>query len=77
MRRPNTFFNEKPEHHKYLDSLWIDKTQVTNAMYALCVNAGVCQYTTSPNTNPRFTDPTFANHPVVYVTWEDAAAYCA
>jgi len=71
------FFDEKPEHHVYLDSFWIDKTQVTNAMYALCVDAGVCQYTTSPNTNPRFTDPTFANHPVVYVTWEDAAAYCA
>lgn len=71
------FFNEKPEHHEYLDSFWIDKTQVTNAMYALCVNAGVCSNTVSPDVNTRYNDPAFANHPVVYVTWEDAAAYCA
>jgi formylglycine-generating enzyme required for sulfatase activity len=32
----NTFSDERPEHRVYLDAYWIDKTQVTNALYALC-----------------------------------------
>lgn len=71
-----TFSDERPEHRVYLDAFWIDKTQVTNTMYALCVNTGVCSYSVSPEINPRFTNPAFANHPVVYVTWEDAITYC-
>jgi len=34
--------DEKPIHEVYLDSYWIDQTEVTIRMYYLCVEAGVC-----------------------------------
>jgi formylglycine-generating enzyme required for sulfatase activity len=69
--------NETPEHRVYLDSFWVYKTEVTNGMYAQCVKDGACAYHVSPETNPRFFDPLYINHPVVYVTWQDAMDYCA
>ena len=33
--------DEKPIHTVYLDAFWIDQTEVTNTMYARCVEAGV------------------------------------
>lgn len=68
--------HEKPKHTVYLDAFWIDQDQVTNAMYASCVNSGGCKYNVSDETNPRFKDPAFATHPVVYVFWQDAVDYC-
>jgi formylglycine-generating enzyme required for sulfatase activity len=65
-----------PMHAVYLDAFWIDQTDVTNAQFALCVEAGACTYHVSFETNPRFTDPVYANHPVVYVGWQDAVDYC-
>jgi formylglycine-generating enzyme required for sulfatase activity len=65
-----------PMHAVYLDEFWIDQTEVTNAQFALCVAAGACAYHVSFETNPRFTDPAYANHPVVYVQWQDAVDYC-
>jgi len=69
--------DETPEHKVYLDAFYIYKTEVTNAMYARCVNAGFCDQPCSAETNPRFRDLRFANHPVVYVTWQNAMDYCA
>lgn len=68
--------DETPEHKVYLDAFWMYKTEVTNAMYAQCVNAGFCDQPCSIETNPRFRDPRYANYPVVYVTWQDAMDYC-
>ena len=34
--------DEKPVHKVYLDAFWIDKTEVTTAMYAKCVQDGKC-----------------------------------
>ena len=31
--------DEAPVHEVYLDTFWMDLTEVTNAMYALCVEA--------------------------------------
>jgi len=31
--------NERPQHTVYLDAYWIDRTEVTNAMFALFVEA--------------------------------------
>jgi len=71
--------DESPVHEVTLDAFWIDKTEVTNAMYQKCVDAGICnepQDTSSVTHNNYFFNPTFANYPVIYVTWYDAVDYC-
>ncbi len=65
--------DEKPLHKVYLDSFWIDKTEVTNSMYRLCVEDGECQH---PQTLIFFDDHIFDVYPVVAVTWQDAVDYC-
>lgn len=74
---------EKPVHTVYLDAYWIDQTEVTNAMYALCVQSGKCIdhsesiYKANPNIDTsRYANPLYANYAVGYVSWEDATAYC-
>ena len=66
--------SEKPQHTVYLDAFFIDETEVSNAMYAICVKAGECQ---PPSQTSYFSDPTVANHPVFWVSWSDAKDYCA
>ncbi|MBK7447957.1 MAG: SUMF1/EgtB/PvdO family nonheme iron enzyme [Anaerolineales bacterium] len=34
--------DEQPTHSVNLDAFWIDQTEVTNAMYAQCVEDGDC-----------------------------------
>ena len=66
--------DEKPPHPVTLDAFWIDQTEVTNAMYAKCVNAGHCK---PPINTDHFINQAYANHPVVSVDWSQASAYCA
>jgi formylglycine-generating enzyme required for sulfatase activity len=69
-----------PLHKVYLYSYRIDKFEVTNRMYAQCVAADVCsapRYDYSYTHNPYFSDPIYADFPVVYVSWYDAKNYCA
>lgn len=72
----NRATNEEPQHEVYLGAFWMLKTQVTNAMFNACVAAGACQYSVSQTTNPNYLDALFASHPVVYVSWDAAQAYC-
>ena len=65
--------NEKPQHKVYLDDYWIDRTPVTNAMYRKAVEAGAC---TKPHDTKHYDDPKYRDHPVVYVDWNQAQAYC-
>ena len=65
--------DEKPQHTVYLDGFWIDQTEVTNAMYALCVKDGWCQ---SPADPRYFNDPQLANYPVVNISGASAERYC-
>ncbi|HSB90030.1 MAG TPA: formylglycine-generating enzyme family protein [Anaerolineales bacterium] len=65
--------DEQPAHSVYLDPFWIDRTEATNAMYRRCVEAGACP---SPSASTYYDDPSFSDHPVVFVSWTDARTYC-
>jgi formylglycine-generating enzyme required for sulfatase activity len=65
--------DEQPVHAVTLDSFWIDRTEVTNAMYRLCVQAGACL---PPGVTTYFNDPVYSDHPVVHVSWVRAGMYC-
>jgi formylglycine-generating enzyme required for sulfatase activity len=65
--------DDSPRHPVYLDTFWIDINQVTNALYRHCVDAGACY---EPQDLRYYSDSSFADHPVVFVTWYDARRYC-
>jgi formylglycine-generating enzyme required for sulfatase activity/uncharacterized caspase-like protein len=71
--------NARPVHKVSLDAFWIDKTEVTNKMYTLCGDAGVCK---APINSRSFThssyygNSNFDNYPVIYVDWDMAKTYC-
>jgi serine/threonine protein kinase len=68
-----------PERRVTLDAFWIDKTEVTNAMYALCVQVGGCQPPNPTRSETRLSyygNPQYGDYPVIYVSWNDANAYC-
>ena len=70
---------QKPAHEVRLDAFWVDETEVTNQMYALCVRAGSCRLpedVTSYTRDQYFLDPRYAEFPVVRVSWHDADDYC-
>lgn len=72
--------DEMPAHTVYLDSFWVDQTEVTNRMYALCVTAGTCNPPTDVRSythNLYYGNIAFENYPVIYVNWNMASAYCA
>ena len=71
--------NEQPLREVFLDAYSIDKTEVTNGEYAACVAAGVCsppRSTASFQRQRYFSDPQFADYPVIHVDWTQADAYC-
>ena len=70
----NHYEDEAPIHKVYLDSFWITKTQITNAMFAKCVDAEACSYSVSQIKNPRYLDQDYADHPVIYITWYNGTA---
>ncbi|MGC1377091.1 MAG: bifunctional serine/threonine-protein kinase/formylglycine-generating enzyme family protein, partial [Anaerolineales bacterium] len=73
------FQNQSPSHIIEVDAYWIDQTEVTNTMYAVCVQAGICKpprlYSSSTHENYYGVDE-FKDYPVIYVSWYDAKTYC-
>ena len=68
-----------PVHPVTLDAFFIDKNDVVNRDYQLCVTAGACTnpMATSSNTHANYYgDPAFGSFPMVNVTWDQAVAFC-
>ncbi len=79
MGSDNGYPNEKPAHTVYLDAFWMDRTDVTNAMYAKCVSSGACNQPTNLSSQTHssyYANSQFDNYPVLYVTWDMANTYC-
>ena len=71
--------DEKPAHTVYLDEYYIDKYEVTNALYKTCVNAGVCDLPNNLSSSTRsdyYENLKYNNYPVVYINWTQAKTYC-
>ena len=71
--------DEIPAHDVTLNAIWMDQVEVTNGMYGLCVQAGVCRLPVklnSDNHGDYFGNPEFQDYPVIQITWYDANAYC-
>jgi formylglycine-generating enzyme required for sulfatase activity/tRNA A-37 threonylcarbamoyl transferase component Bud32 len=71
--------NEQPVHIVALDGFWIDRTEVTNAQYRDCVEAGDCRPPSNRKSNTR--DEYYGNsacddYPVIYISWYQARTYC-
>jgi formylglycine-generating enzyme required for sulfatase activity len=71
--------DELPLHNVFLNAFYIDRTEVTNAQYVQCFADYVCSQPSSSSSVTRPTyygTSTYANYPVIYVTWEQARTYC-
>jgi eukaryotic-like serine/threonine-protein kinase len=71
--------DEQPVHAVTMHGFWMDKVEVTNAMFTICLKAGGCIAPAQIKSQTRasyFSNPDFANYPVVYVSWSAADSYC-
>jgi len=67
------FDDEMPSHLATLAAFWLDGTEVANAQYHRCVEAGRCTPTSCPEDAAVNGD----TQPVVCLSWDQAGAYCA
>ncbi len=78
--------DESPVHSVYLDAFWIDQTEITNRMYLMCVEDGICtQPVQGAHTALRqdsstrefyYGNPEFNDYPVIFVNHAQAEEYC-
>jgi formylglycine-generating enzyme required for sulfatase activity len=76
---PEAQSGEQPQHMLYIGSFWIDQTEVTNAQYKKCVDAGRCSAPGSTATSTRssyYGNSQYNDYPVIAVNWDQARAYC-
>lgn len=69
----------EPVQQVYLDAYYIDKYEVTNALYRACVSVGACRPPHDINSHTHFDyygNPEFDNYPVINVDWDQALTYC-
>ncbi len=72
--------DEVPQREIRLSAFGIEAHEVTNAQYAACMEAARCSGPATPMgvaSAEQFGDPSFADHPVIWVNRAQASAYCA
>jgi serine/threonine-protein kinase len=70
---------EMPRHNVYLNAFWIYRSEVTNAMYRACYDAGFCprpEEVSSLTHESYFENEEYGDYPVIFVTHENASSYC-
>lgn len=72
--------DEQPMHEVYLDAYYIDKYEVTNYAYKMCVIIGKCDPPNGEDSIPGapyyFDSLYYYDYPVVYVDWNMAQEFC-
>ncbi len=71
--------DEKPVHDVFIDAFFIDKYEVSNAQYAICVKSGKCNAPIDVSSSTRviyYGKPGYADYPVINVNWFEAKNYC-
>ena len=71
--------DEQPVHTVFLDTYWIDRTEITNNLYAKCILAGACTLPARFSSTTHFSyygNPQYADYPVIYVNYYQADSYC-
>ncbi|MFT3890626.1 MAG: SUMF1/EgtB/PvdO family nonheme iron enzyme [Anaerolineales bacterium] len=66
-------------HTIYVEPFYIDKYEVTNVLYQLCVNAGSCEPPQSASSQTHtnyYGNLEFNEYPVINVSWIMAKQYC-
>ena len=64
---------ESPQLRVYMDGYWMGKTEVTNAQYLRCVEAGVCEQ----GYYMSLYMPGLEDYPVSYVSIDQAERFCS
>lgn len=70
---PEYFTDAQPESEITLTGFFMSQTEITNAAYKACVDAGTC---TEPSDDTYYADTNYADHPVVFVNYQQAGTYC-
>ena len=78
MGSPDGRDDELPVHTVALAGFWIDGTEVTNAQYRRCDEAGECEPLPVDQTDfANYANEVYDGHAAWAVTWEQATTYCA
>ncbi|MGQ0603617.1 MAG: SUMF1/EgtB/PvdO family nonheme iron enzyme [Anaerolineales bacterium] len=75
----NALESEKPSHPVTLSAFWMEQYEVSNGRYGLCVQKRVCSEPVEVKSRTRsdyYTNPGYAEFPVINVTWDQARRFC-
>jgi eukaryotic-like serine/threonine-protein kinase len=79
MGSDTSVYDQAPLHTVRLDAFYIDKYEVTNVLYSVCVYSGECAPPKEKRSISRleyYGDEKYKNYPVIYVDWNMAKDYC-